>query len=111
MRATGLRVLDLETAEGGGVEKAIEREALAAVKEDGAEVICLGCAGMSGLDKELQQKLGVPVLDGVVCALKLLELFYQYGVTHSKTVTYSTPLSKELSGFSSKFSGVYLKTD
>jgi allantoin racemase len=109
VRTTGLRVLDLEGEGGGAVEKAIEREALAAVKEDGAEVICLGCAGMSGFDKTLEQKIGVPVLDGFVCALKLLELFQQYGLSHSKILTYEAPPAKELTGLSSRFSEVYLK--
>jgi allantoin racemase len=109
VRTTGLRVLDLEGEGGGAVEKAIEREALAAVKQDGAEVICLGCAGMTGFDKTLEQKIGVPVLDGFVCALKLLELFQQYGLSHSKKLTYAAPLAKELTGLSSRFSKAYLK--
>ena len=109
VRTTGLRVLDLEGEGEGAVEKAIEREALAAVKEDGAEVICLGCAGMSGFDKALEKKLGVPVLDGFVCALKLLELFDQYGIRHSKILTYAAPESKELTGLPSRFSKAYLK--
>jgi allantoin racemase len=111
VRTTGLRVLDLEHQESGTVEKAIEKEAFDAVKEDGAEVICLGCAGMSGLDKELQKKLGVPVLDGFVCALKLLEFFGQYGISHSKINTYTSPLLKELTGLSSKFTKPYLKKE
>ena len=111
VRTTGLRVLDLESEGEGAVEKAIEREALAAVKQDGAEVICLGCAGMSGFDKALEERLGVPVLDGFVCALKLLELFEQYGLRHSKILTYAAPLSKELTGLSSRFSKVYLKNE
>ena len=111
VRTTGLRVLDLESEGEGAVEKAIEREALAAVKQDGAEVICLGCAGMSGFDKALERKIGVPVLDGFVCALKLLELFEQYGLRHSKILTYAAPLSKELTGLSSRFSKVYLKNE
>jgi allantoin racemase len=110
VRTTGLRVLDLESEGEGVVEKAIEHEALAAVKQDGAEVICLGCAGMTGFDKVLERKIGVPVLDGFVCALKLLELFEQYGLRHSKILTYSAPLSKELTGFSLQFSGAYLKS-
>jgi allantoin racemase len=109
VRTTGLRVLDLESEGEGAVEKAIEREALVAVKEDGAEVICLGCAGMSGFDKTLERKIGVPILDGFICALKLLELFQQYGLRHSKVLTYAAPLSKELTGLSSQFSNVYLK--
>ncbi len=57
-----------------GMEDAPDEEkyldaARRALAEDGAEVIVLGCAGMTGLDKRLQQELGAPVLDGVVCAL------------------------------------------
>jgi allantoin racemase len=40
-----------------------------ALEKDKAEVIVLGCAGLTGLEKSLRQKLGVPVLDGVACAL------------------------------------------
>ncbi len=109
IRTTGLRVLDLEGEGEGAVERAIEREVLAAVKEDAAEVICLGCAGMSGFDKTLERKIGVPVLDGFVCALKLLELFNQYGLRHSKILTYGDPLAKELIGLPSRFSKAYFK--
>ncbi|MFC2142412.1 aspartate/glutamate racemase family protein, partial [Acidobacteriota bacterium] len=57
-----------------GMEDAPDEEkyldaARAALAEDGAEVIVLGCAGMTSLDKRLQEQLGAPVLDGVVCAL------------------------------------------
>jgi allantoin racemase len=107
VRTTNLRVSDFEKEQNGSLKNEIEREAYAAVNEDGAEVICLGCAGMSGFDKELQQKLDVPVLDGVVCALKILELFNQYGLTHSKVMTYSTPLFKELNDLSPNFAKAY----
>lgn len=104
------RVANLGLGEDESVKKAIENEAFAAIKEDGAEVICLGCAGMSGFDKELQNKLGIPVLDGFICALKLLEIFNQYGLTHSKINTYSQPLYKELTNLQFKFSKVYKKS-
>jgi len=55
-----------------------------AIEEDMAEVIVLGCAGMTGLDKYLQKALNVPVLDGVVCALILTMGFLKYGVSISK---------------------------
>jgi len=63
-----------------------------AVEEDDAEVIVLGCAGMSGLDKRLQEKLGVPVLDGVMCALVLAVGLAKYGIGTSKVRRYN-PLS------------------
>jgi allantoin racemase len=43
--------------------------AKAAIEEDRADVIVLGCAALTGLDKRMQKELGIPVLDGVVCAL------------------------------------------
>ena len=55
-----------------------------AIEEDMAEVIVLGCAGMTGLDKYLQKALSVPVLDGVVCSLIITMGFLKYGVSTSK---------------------------
>jgi allantoin racemase len=59
-----------------------------AVQEDGAEVIVLGCAGMAGMDRKIQEALDVPVLDGVVCALILASGFARYGVGTSKVLGY-----------------------
>ncbi len=61
-----------------------------AIKEDKAEVIVLGCAGMTGLDKRLEKKLGVPVLDGVVCALIILIGLVKYQVSTSKIRRYKS---------------------
>lgn len=60
------------------------RVAELAIKEDMAEVIVLGCAGMTGLDKRLQEKLKAPVLDGVVCALIITSGLVKYRVSTSK---------------------------
>jgi allantoin racemase len=60
-----------------------------AVKEDGAEVIVLGCAGMSGMDQKIQDALKVPVLDGVVCALILATGFSRSGKGTSKILGYN----------------------
>jgi allantoin racemase len=58
-------------------------------REDGAEVIVLGCAGLAGIDRQLQESLDMPVLDGVVCALILAAGFSRYGVGTSKVLYYS----------------------
>jgi allantoin racemase len=60
-----------------------------AIKEDLAEVIVLGCAGMAGLDKQLQDKLGAPVLDGVICALIIASGMVKYKVSTSKIRRYN----------------------
>jgi allantoin racemase len=60
-----------------------------AMEEDGAEVIVLGCAGLAGMDRTLRDELGLPVLDGVVCALILATGFARYGVGTSKVMYYN----------------------
>lgn len=59
-----------------------------AIIDDMAEVIVLGCAGMSGLDKKIQNKLGVPTLDGVICALIIASGLVKYEVSTSKIRRY-----------------------
>jgi allantoin racemase len=78
-----------ETGADDGLEDTFYRTAKAAMDEDGAEVIVLGCAGLAGLDKRLQARLGVPVLDGVVCALVIAAGLAKYGVSTSKARRYS----------------------
>jgi allantoin racemase len=40
-----------------------------AVEEGNVDVIVLGCANYAGADKYIEKQLGIPVLDGVACAL------------------------------------------
>ena len=61
----------------------------AAIEEDMAEVIVLGCAGFAGLDKRLQEKLAVPVLDSVVCGLIVAVGLAKYGISTSKIRRYN----------------------
>jgi len=84
IRITGLGVIATDEEKR---EKLIQ-EGIKAVKEDGAEVIILGCAGMVGLEKEIEKKVGAPTLDGVVCALMIIESLIRYGVLTSKVGKY-----------------------
>ena len=59
------------------------------IEEDKAEVLVLGCAGMTGLDKRLEKNLGVPVLDGIVCALIIASGLVKYRVSTSKIRKYN----------------------
>lgn len=45
----------------------------ACVKEDGADVVILGGAGLAGLAARLSSKVEVPLLDGVACAISMAE--------------------------------------
>ena len=60
-----------------------------AIKEDQAEVIILGCAGLCDLAEKLSGELGVPVLDGVVCGLAMAEGIVRNHYKTSKVRYYS----------------------
>lgn len=107
VRSTGMPVLALESASPEETYAMILNASKQAMEQDGAEVICLGCAGMTGLDKKLESELHVPVVDGVVSALKLLEGLIGYGVRTSKRLAYSRPGYKELLGYADIFSKPY----
>ena len=107
VRSTGMPVLALESASPEETYEMIRAAAQRALEQDGAEVICLGCAGMTGLDKRLEADLQVPVVDGVVGALKLLEGLLSYGLRTSKRLAYSQPGHKQLVGYAPIFSTPY----
>jgi allantoin racemase len=109
VRSTGMPVLALESASPEETYQMILAASRKALEQDGAEVICLGCAGMTGLDKKLEKELGVPVIDGVVSALKLIEGMVDYGVHTSKRKAYATPGAKELVGIPPVFNKPYRK--
>ena len=94
IRTTDLAVLDIEK-DYDRAEQILIDEGRRAIEEDGAEALCLGCAGMGPLDKGIQRALGVPVLDGVACAVKLAESCYDYGLKTSKVKAFKYPEPKE----------------
>jgi allantoin racemase len=98
VRSSGLGVLELEEDPEATV-KAIVREAELAVRDDRAEVICLGCGGMAGLDEAVRQATGVPVVDGVAAAVKLAESLVALGLSTSKVRTYAPPRPKRVAGW------------
>lgn len=60
-----------------------------AVTEDKAEVLVLGCAGMCDLDDFISEKTGIPVLDGVTCALAVASGLVRLGLGTSKKCRYA----------------------
>ncbi|MPY50713.1 aspartate/glutamate racemase family protein [Streptomyces acidicola] len=88
---TGLGVLDL------GDDRRTEEAFVAAAeraREAGAEVLVLGCAGMTGLQRTVGEKVGLPVVDGVGAAVKLAESLVTLGLTTSRVGSYAKPLPK-----------------
>jgi allantoin racemase len=98
VRASGMSVLELEASPQRAIE-AIVAQAIEAVNEDKAEVICLGCGGMAGLDQQIRERADVPVVDGVTAAVALAESLVRLGLTTSKVRTYATPRAKRMIGW------------
>ncbi|MDJ1134415.1 aspartate/glutamate racemase family protein [Streptomyces iconiensis] len=95
VRASGMAVLDLERDPEAAVE-AIAEQAVRAVEDDRAEVICLGCGGMSGLAERVVARTGAPVVDGVAAAVTVAESLVRLGLTTSKVRTYAPPRPKHI---------------
>ena len=98
IRASGLGVLQLEE-EPMSVVPALVEQAKRLVEEDGAEVLCLGCAGMAGLDEAVSAATGVPVVDGVASAALLAEALVRQGLRTSKAGAYAAPRAKSIPGW------------
>ena len=102
IRTSPLYVLDVEKDPAGALEK-LRVEARRARDEDDAEAILLGCAGFTQFADELERELEIPVLDGVVCAVKMAESLVELGKTTSKYKTYRPPEKKAYTGIFKHF--------
>jgi allantoin racemase len=98
VRASGMSTLEVD-ADPAGAVRAIVAEARIAVEHDHAEAICLGCAGMAGLEEAITGELGVPVIDGIGAAVRLAEAIVGLGLTTSKVSTYAPPGPKKIIGW------------
>ncbi|WP_029064280.1 aspartate/glutamate racemase family protein [Labrenzia sp. DG1229] len=88
VRATDVPVLKLEEMDPGTLDK-IRAEVRCAIEQDRAEAIVLGCAGMSDLMTQLSREFGVPVVDGVACAVTFAEALVKANLSTSKSCSYA----------------------
>jgi allantoin racemase len=87
IRACGMGTAQVDRDPGVAVA-AIVAEARHAISLDRAEVICLGCGGLSGVAEAIADQLGVPVVDGVAAAVRLAEAVAGLGLRTSKVGAY-----------------------
>ncbi|WP_295046669.1 aspartate/glutamate racemase family protein [uncultured Paracoccus sp.] len=88
VRSSEVAVLELEEP-GSDASSRISAEIARAIAEDRAEAIVLGCAGMTDLAGRLSAEHGVPVLDGVSCAVALCESMVRLGLRTSRLGGYA----------------------
>jgi allantoin racemase len=98
IRASGMSTAELD-ADPAAAVRDIVAQARIAVERDHAEAICLGCAGMAGLEEAITAELGVPVIDGIGAAVRLAEAVVGLGLATSKVSTYARPDPKKIIGW------------
>ena len=94
VRAADIPVLALE--EEGDARERILAEVREAVAQDRCEAVILGCAGMADLTEWLTREAGVPVIDGVVVGVRMVEALVGAGLRTSKIGAYAAPRAKHI---------------
>ena len=105
VRAAGVPVLALEKPNGPARER-ISDEIAAALADDRADAIVLGCAGMADLAAVLAARHGVPVVEGVAAAVKLAEALAGLKLRTSKSGGWAEPRAKPYAGYLAAFDGM-----
>jgi allantoin racemase len=90
VRALGLSVSETESDPERTKARVLE-VARDTVREDGAEVLILGCAGMTGYAQDIERELGIVVLDPTSVTVKLAEALVDLGIRHCKQGLYAAP--------------------
>jgi len=102
VRAVNIPVLELDDQ--ARLLSALVEQSVKAVREDGAHAIILGCTGMAGLARDVEEGLSregivdIPIIDPAILAVKVAEALADLGLSHSKR-TYPAPPKKERVGY------------
>jgi len=107
VRSSALSALDTIELPADVVHERLCDAARLAVEQDGAEVICLGCAGMAGLAEAVGAATGVPVIDGVSAAVTLARGLVETGARTSKRNLYRPPIPRRAIGLPAGLAAVY----
>ncbi len=91
IRGVGVSVVDLTQGDNTAWDRIIAtgRRCI----DDGADVLVMGCMSMAfmGVERELSDRLSVPVVSPVLAALKTAETLLDLALTHSRTAWPSPP--------------------
>jgi allantoin racemase len=101
-RIGGSRVSDNTTAYQPGDYAALDAELVATAQDlietDGAESIVLLGAVMSGAARRIEDRVPVPVIDGMRAAIPLAEALVRIGARKPTTGSYAAPAGRKTSG-------------
>lgn len=103
VRASDIPVLELEQC-GERAMTEILRQCELAIHQDGCESIVLGCAGMVDLQLNLQQKLGIPVIESVTAAVSIMQGLSRLPLSTSRANAFANPVAKDYVGIFNGYS-------
>lgn len=72
-------------------------------RNNGAGAVVLGCGGMAHLQSTIEKEVGIPIVDGVQSATKLLEAMAGMGLKTSKFGDLASPIPKPFLGELARF--------
>jgi allantoin racemase len=91
IRGVGVSVVDLSGGDNTAWDRIVDtgRRCI----EDGADVLVMGCMSMAfmGIERELSERLAVPVISPVLAALKTTQTLLDLNLSHSRTAWPSPP--------------------
>jgi allantoin racemase len=102
VRACDIPVLELD-APYSAARAAVTELCRRTVEEDGADSIVLGCAGMADFCADVSRAVGVPVIDGVTAAVRLVESLVALRLTTSRRDEFAPPPPKAYTGALASF--------
>lgn len=94
IRATDIPVLKLEEGDRASLDQ-IRGEIGAAIAQDRAEAVVPGCAGMADVMQQLSDEFGIPMIDGISCAVGMAEALVAAGLSTSKMGAYAPAVDKQ----------------
>jgi allantoin racemase len=100
--ALDMRVLDFDKdrpATLGVLEKASRQ-----LRSNGAEVLLLGCAGLTAFVDDLQARVDMPVIDPVEAGCRMLRTIYEARLNTSHVGLYSRPAPQKMQNLETLFS-------
>ena len=102
-RLAGIEALDVSTDANAHPERLADALVAACeglIDRDSAEAVILAGAAMAGMQRTLQARVPVPLLDGIACGVKQAELLVRLGLPKPATGSYARIAGRETSGLS-----------
>jgi allantoin racemase len=98
----GMRVLDFEADRAGTLQ--VLAQAAGRLLRRGADVLLLGCAGLSGFREELGNRTGATIVDPVEAGCRMLRSVVESGLSTSRAGLYARPAPQRMNALDALFS-------